>query len=122
MTARIFVMVFTEHRPLEQMTLTLLHAAGCCPMLPAADESPIEALRRVRPDAALVDCEHPAAVSDRFFELADSYGIGILVYGREPREADAELIARQQNVCKLVLPADTADLAYAVRAAAPTRP
>lgn len=114
MTARLFVMVFTENRRLEQMTLSLLHAAGCCPMLPAVDESPTAALRRVRPDAALVDCEHPAAVSDRFFELADACGIGILVYGREPREADADLIARQQNVCKVVLPADGSLLASAV--------
>lgn len=83
-------------------------------MLPAVDESATEALRRVRPDAVLVDCEHPAAVSDRFFELADAYGIGILVYGREPREADADLIARQQNVCKVVLPADGNLLAHAV--------
>lgn len=114
MTARIFVMVFTENRRLEQMTLSLLQSAGCCPMLPAADESPTEALRRVRPDAVLLDCEHPAAVSDRFYELADQYGIGILVYGRETREADADLIAHQQNVCRLVLPADGNLLAHAV--------
>ena len=114
MTARIFVMVFTENRRLEQMTLSLLHSAGCCPMLPAVDESPTEALRRVRPDAVLVDCEHSAAVSDRFFELADAYGIGVLIYGRETREADADLIARQQNVCKLVLPAEGNLLQHAV--------
>lgn len=106
MTARLFVMVLTENRRLEQMTLSLLHGAGCCPMLPAVDESATEALRRVRPDAVLIDCEHPAAVSDRFFELADVFGVGILVYGREPREADADLIARQQNVCRITLPAD----------------
>jgi hypothetical protein len=114
MTARIFVMVFTENDRLEQMTMALLQSAGCCPMLPAADEAPTEALRRVRPDAVLLDCEHPAAVSERFFELAGEYGIGILVYGRETREADADLVARQQNVCRLTLPADGNLLAHAV--------
>lgn len=114
MTARIFVMVFTENRKLEQMTLSLLRCSGCCPMLPAADEGALDAIRRVRPDAVMVDCEHPAAVSDRFFDLAGELGIGVLVYGRDTREADADLIARQQNVCKVVLPAEGNLLPHAV--------
>ena len=117
MTGRIFVMVVTENAHLQQSTFSLLQAAGCLPILPTADETALDALRRTRPDAVLVDCEHPAAVSDRFFDLAGQYGVGVLVYGRETRETDVDLIARQQNVCKLPMPADGTAFAHAVRGA-----
>lgn len=117
MTARILAMVITENPQLERMTFSLLQDAQCAPLVPAADESALAAMRRLKPHAVLVDCEHPAAVSDRFFELADAQGIGILVYGRETREADVELIAQQQNVCKLLLPVDGSGLAEAVQGA-----
>lgn len=114
MTARTLTMVITGNPRLEQVTFSLLHAAQCAPVAPAADESALAAMRRVRPDAVLIDCEHPAAVSDRVFELAAAQGIGVLIYGRETREVDVELIARQQNVCKLLLPVDGSQVADAV--------
>lgn len=114
MTARILAMVITDNPRLEQVTFSLLHAAKCAPVVPAADESAPAAMRRLRPNAVLIDCEHPAAVSDRVFELADAQGIGVLIYGRETREADVDLIARQQNVCKLLLPVDGDQVADAV--------
>lgn len=92
----------------------MLRSAGCSPVLPAADEGVLAAVRRLRPGAVLMDCEHPAAVSDHFFELADERGLGVLVYGRETREADVDLIARQQNVCKLSLSTDGGGLVNAV--------
>ena len=112
-------MVMTENAALERMLFGLLHAAGCEPVLPGVDERTIAAVERVRPAAVLLDCEHPAAVSDRFFDVADAHGIGVLVYGRDPLAADVELIARQQNVCSLPLPASSERLADAVAGAVP---
>jgi hypothetical protein len=119
MTDRTLVMVITQNAALERMLFGLLHAAGCDPVLPGPDERAIGAVTRVRPAAVLLDCEHPAAVSDRFFDFADEHGIGVLVYGRDVLEADVELIARQQNVCSLALPASSERLADAVAGAVP---
>lgn len=119
MTDKTIVMVITENAALERMLFGLLHVAGCEPVLPGSDERAIAAVRRVRPAAVLLDCEHPAAVSDRFFDLADEHGVGVLVYGRDPLEADVELLARQQNVCSLALPASSERLADAVAGAVP---
>lgn len=112
-------MVITENTALERMLYGLLHAAGCDPVLPGTDERAVAAVQRVRPAAVLLDCEHPAAVSDRFFDFADEHGIGVLVYGRDVLEADVELLARQQNVCSLPLPASSERLADAVAGAVP---
>lgn len=119
MTDRTVVMVITENAALERMLYGLLHAAGCAPVLPGTDERAIAAVRRVSPAAVLLDCEHPAAVSDRFFDFAGEAGVGVLVYGRDLREADVELIARQQSVCSLPLPASGERLADAVAGAVP---
>lgn len=117
MTEPIVVMVVTESDALERMTVAMLDAAGCVPVLPSVDENVIQALGRTCPDAVLIDCEHPAAVSDRFFEVADEHRIGVLVYGRETREADVDLLARQQDVCKLPLTADRARITDALSGA-----
>lgn len=112
-------MVITQNAALERMLYGLLHAAGCDPVLPGEDERASAAVSRVRPAAVLLDCEHPAAVSDRFFDIADEHGVGVLVYGRDLLEVDVELIARQQNVCSLPLPASRERLAEAVAGAMP---
>lgn len=117
MGCRTIVLVITESPALEQMTFALLHAAGCSPELPGVEESAVAAIRRTRPDAVLLDCEHPAAVSDRFFEVTEEYRIGVLVCGRDTREADADIIARQQNVCRLPPAADGMLMAEAVAGA-----
>lgn len=119
MTDRTVVLVMTENAALERMLFGLLDAAGCEPALPGIDERATGALMRVRPAAVLLDCEHPAAVSDRFYDFADEHGIGVLVYGRDLMEVDVELIARQQNVCSLPLPASSQRLADAVAGAVP---
>lgn len=117
MAEQIVVMIVTESEALERMTVAMLDAAGCVPTLPSADENAIQALGRMCPDAVLLDCEHPAAVSDRFFEEADRHRIGVLVYGRETREADIDLLARQQDVYKLPLTADSARITDALAVA-----
>lgn len=119
MTDRTLVMVVTESPAVERMLYALLHAAGCDPVLPGGDERPIAAVRRLQPAAVLLDCEHPVAVSDRFFDFVGEHGIGVLVYGRDPLEADVDILARQQNVCKLALPATSQRLAHAVAGAVP---
>ena len=117
MQADTVVLILTESTWLERLTLGLLASAGFAVALPTDDEAPRHALQRIRPDLILLDCEHPAAVSDRFFELADERGIRVLVYGRETREADVDIVARQQNVCKLTLPVDVPRMARAVTGA-----
>ncbi|MBA3889711.1 MAG: hypothetical protein H0X64_04205 [Gemmatimonadaceae bacterium] len=119
MTERTLVMVISESPAVERMLYGLLHAAGCDPVLPGSDERALAAVRRVRPAAVLLDCEHPAAVSDLFFDFAGEHGIGVLVYGRDPLEADVEIMARQQNVGKLTLPSSRQRLADAVAGAMP---
>lgn len=117
MADRTVVLVLTESASLERMTVGLLETVGITAGLPAADETTLQALQRTRPQLIMLDCEHPVAVSDRFFEVADRSGIRVLVYGREPREADVEILARQQNLCKLILPVDAPRMALAVTGA-----
>lgn len=79
--------------------------AGHAPHFPRAGEAAWAALRRLRPRAALIDCDHEAC-SDGFIGPALMTGVRVRLY-RSPRtQCDASDVARRLGLAIVELPVE----------------
>jgi hypothetical protein len=78
---------------------------------PRADESWRDALRRLRPPIAMIDCTYPAAADESILGPALMIGTRLFLFGSS-RETEAfKAIARQHGIGLVVLPRDVESLA-----------
>ena len=84
------------------------------PLFADADESPREALLRLRPRLVLVDCQHGTACADAFFGPAMMTGARIIVFGPQWLRQNLADLGERHDVVTLVLPDNLAELSRLV--------
>ena len=84
--------------------------AGYAPVFPAEAESPRDAVMRLRPGAALVDCDHEDACAETFFGPAMMVGTRVAVFSSKRSVRTLEPIATEFDVRLFSLPIDFTDL------------
>ena len=89
--------------------------AGHTPVFPLEGESARDALLRVRPELALVDCDHEEACTDAFFGPALMLGTRIAVFTSTRSRRALGPIAEKFGVRTFGLPLAFAELSEIIR-------
>lgn len=89
---------------------TLVELDGHAPLFPSNDEPPRDALRRLRPDAALVDCDRPDACVREFFDDGRAQSTGVVLFSAARLHDEVREIARRHGLPSFALPIDRAAL------------
>jgi hypothetical protein len=89
----------------------LAEGAGFSPVFPFAGEKPETAVERLRPSHVLLECYHPAARSDAFYEGATHVGSRIILFAPTAPWQDFEEMGRRRNVEAFIHPANGDSLA-----------
>ena len=89
----------------------LLELEGLTPAFSGPEESPREALRRIRPRMVFIDVEHPSAVSSQFIGPATMTGARVLLFGTRRSARDVPQIAAIHNVKAFTLPMEQNEFA-----------
>src|SRR3954463_15350354 len=113
------ILILSDEPVIAALVGLLIELEGREPAFPRAQESPADALDRLRPVAvALVDSAFASARSDVFFAMAAQKRVSIIVFGPEARAHDIGEIAAQRCIPWLVLPPSGRDVAIALAGAA----
>lgn len=98
----------------EPLLAALLGAAvelcGFRPTFSRGEESDIDVLKRVRPAAVLIDCDHPAASDDALLGRALMTGARLLVFGRTMAIEAHRPVAARFRIETLTMPNDVSRL------------
>lgn len=89
--------------------------AGQLPYFPAPDESPRDALRRVRPTLALVDCDHADACNEEFAGPAVMTGTRLLLFRSRHTTHDASALAERLGITIVEMPVGHETIANTLR-------
>jgi hypothetical protein len=89
--------------------------AGHVPRFPQAGETPRAALRRLRPRAVLIDCDHDEACSDAFIGPALMTGARVQLFHSHRTRRDASDVARRLGLPIAELPMEPDALATLLR-------
>ena len=109
MTAR-SVLVFSTDSFAAALIGAAIELAGYRVEYPLETESPRDAVMRVRPGAALVDCDHVEACTETFFGPALMVGARVAVFSSSRSRRTLEPIAEQFRVRSFAMPIDFDDL------------
>jgi hypothetical protein len=108
---RVAVLVFSAD-PLGAALLgAAVELAGFAPCFPLEGESPRDAVMRLRPGCALVDCDHTEACTEAFFGPAMMAGVRVAVFSSTRSVRTLQPIAAEFDVRLFSLPLDYAELA-----------
>ena len=89
------VLVFSSDPLAAALLGAAIELAGFAPFFPHPDESARDALLRVRPRLAVIDCDHEEACSDSFIGPALMTGSRVLLFKSRRTKRDAgELVGR----------------------------
>ncbi len=88
----------------------VVELAGHAPHFANGGEAPRDALRRVRPRVALVDCDHEEACSDAFAGPALMTGAKVILFRSRRTRSRTSEVAERLSLPVLELPTDQATL------------
>lgn len=109
MTPRV-VLVFSTDAFAGALLGAAVEIVGATAQFPRADEGPREALLRVRPAVALVDCDHPTACTESFFGPALMIDVRVAVFSSSRSRRVLDPIAEEFGVRTFGLPIEFAEL------------
>ncbi|HEX6535585.1 MAG TPA: hypothetical protein VF041_13395 [Gemmatimonadaceae bacterium] len=82
-----------------------------------ADETPVQMIARIRPQVALVDCDHVAACNDEFYALAREMNVRVVTFSPGRMRDEVRAFAEERDLPWFTLPIDRSALASALRSA-----
>jgi len=89
------VLVFSSDPLAAALLGAAIELAGQAPFFPQTDESARDALLRVRPRLAIIDCDHGEACSDTFIGPALMTGSRVLLLRSRRTQRDARELAQR---------------------------
>ena len=109
-TDTIAVLVFSSDALAAALLAAAVELAGYTPRFPLDGEAPRDAILRVRPGAALVDCDHETACTETFFGPAMMAGVRVAVFSSSRSVRTLQPIASEFDVRLFSMPIEFADL------------
>jgi hypothetical protein len=100
------VLVFSNDTLSAALLGAAVEAVDYAPVFPLEDESPRDAIIRVRPGAALVDCDHEESCTEAFFGPALMVGVRVAVFSSARSARTLAPIAEEFDVRQFTLPID----------------
>ena len=98
------VLVVAQHAVIGALLGSLVELAGHRAAFPEASEELCDAVRRVRPDLALLDSDHPNSTDSRIFDEARAVGAQCLLFSSSLSRHDTETIAASRRLPSFTLP------------------
>ena len=98
------IMVLANEEVISALLGAMVELDGCAPVFPAADEQPLAAIRRHRPDLLLLDCENDLAWDVAAMRAIVTMGTRILLFSAMRSQREIEQIAARYDVAAFVLP------------------
>ena len=99
------VLIFSTDPLTAPLIGAMVELPSYAPVFPARAESPRDAVMRLRPGAALVDCDHDDACAETFFGPAMMIGVRVAVFSSKRSVRTLEPIAAEFDVYKKVVAA-----------------
>ena len=93
----------------------IIELAGAQPVFAAQGERARDALLRIRPVLAIVDCDDEDTCAEGFLGPALMTGASVVVFSSQRSERDATVLLTRLGIRSLRLPEDTAELGTLVR-------
>lgn len=97
-------MVLANEEVISALLGAMVELDGYTPLFAAADESPLTAICRHRPDLLLLDCEHEFAWDVHSMRCVPPVGTRILLFSAMRSQREVEQIAARYGVSAFVLP------------------
>ncbi len=97
-------MVLANEEVISALLGAMVELDGYVPVFPAADESPLTAICRLRPDLLLLDCEHEFAWDVHSMQCVPTVGTRILLFSAMRSQREVEQIAARYAAPAFVLP------------------
>jgi DNA-binding NtrC family response regulator len=111
------VLVFSADPLAAALLGAAVELAGHSPHFPQPGEAARSALMRMRPQLALVDCDHEEACAESFIGPALMTGAKVLLFRSRRTERDASELARRLDLTVVDMPVDHESLTQLVRQA-----
>ena len=93
---------------------TLLELDGYAPRFPEPGESPMDALERLRPRVALVDCDEPDACANGFFGECAVQGTTVVLFSPARMPYDVRDVAERYGLPAFSFPIDRTRLGQVI--------
>jgi DNA-binding response OmpR family regulator len=100
------VLIISSDALAAALLAAAVELAGHEPQFPRSNESARDALRRVRPRLAVIDCDHVEACSDAFLGPALMTGAQLLLFASQHGSDEGTAVARRLDIDVVRLPAD----------------
>ena len=97
-------MVLANEEVISALLGAMVELDGYVPVFPAADERPLAAVRRHRPDLLLLDCENDLAWDAGAMRSITTMGTRILLFSAMRSQREIEQIAARYDVAAFALP------------------
>jgi hypothetical protein len=104
------VLVVAKDAVIGSLMASLIEIAGYEPAFPAADESVLQALARVKPATLLLDCDDAAAEQSELYARAPELGTRIVVFTPSRTEREVRRLASERGLPSFALPVQPAML------------
>jgi hypothetical protein len=110
------VLIFSNDALAAALLGGAVELVGGSAQFPEVDEEPRDALLRVRPTVALIDCDHETACTDSFFGPALMIGARVAVFSSSRSKRALDPIAEEFGVRAFGLPIAFAELSEIIQA------
>ena len=98
------IMVLANEEVISALLGAMVELDGYTPLFPAADEQPLTAICRHRPDLLLLDCEHELAWDSHAMRTILPSRTRILLFSAMRSQREVEQIAARYGIRAFVLP------------------
>ena len=109
------VLIFSTDALAGALLGAAVELVGATPAYPTAGETPRDALLRIRPAVAFVDCDHEDACTESFFGPALMAGARVAVFSSSRSRRALEPVAEEFGVRTFGLPIDFGELSEIVQ-------
>jgi DNA-binding NtrC family response regulator len=100
------VLIVARDENIGSLMESLVDCAGYRPVHPAADERPLAALARIRPDILLLDCDHTMVLNEALHEAAHAAGSRVVLFSAAHPAWELDRFAQRRGLRSVALPAN----------------
>lgn len=108
------VLIIATDAVVSALLGTLLELDGYAPLFPGPDESPADALERLRPRVVLVDCDEPGACANGFFAACAVQGTTVVLFSPARMPWDVREVAERYGLPAFSFPIDRTRLGQVI--------
>lgn len=108
------ILILAKEEVISALLGAMVELDGLGPVFPPADERPMAAIRRLRPDLLLLDCEHELLWDADAMRCISATGTRLLLFSAMRSQSEIEELAMRHRAAAFALPVSFHDFAERV--------